>query len=300
MNTSKKNLIFTLLALLTAAACARKEPPVVVENQPAAAPVATTAVNQAPPEPVRESAWRPAPVRTAVRKPTQPPLAAPVPTPAPEPAPTPAPAPPPVAKAEPAPPPASTPAPAPVETKPAPKPVPQPMTVTLAEGSILAVRVGDTLTSETSEAGDSWSGVLAEPLVINGLVIAERGARVEGRVTDVKRAGRIKGVANISVALTRFNTADGQRINVHTSSFARAGKDETKRDAGKVAIASGIGAAIGAIAGRGKGAAIGAGAGAAAGTGAVLATRGGPAVIANETLIRFRVADAVTITEKLR
>jgi hypothetical protein len=174
------------------------------------------------------------------------------------------------------------------------------MSVNLAEGSIVAARIGDTLSSETSEVGDTWSGVLAEPLVVNGLVIAERGARVEGRVTNVARAGRVKGVARIGVALTRFNTADGQRINVQTGPFAREGKDSTKRDAGKVAIASGIGAAIGAIAGRGKGAAIGAGTGAAAGTGAVLATRGSPAVIDTETLIRFRVSQPVTITEKLK
>lgn len=172
--------------------------------------------------------------------------------------------------------------------------------MTLAEGSILAVRSSETLTSEKNEVGDSWSGVLAEPLVINGLVIAERGSKVDGTVTGVQRAGRVKGVAEISVALTRFNTADGQRIAVQTAAFSRAGKDETKRDAGKVAIASGIGAAIGAIAGRGKGAAIGAGAGAAAGTGAVLATRGSAAEIPTETLMRFRVTEALTITEKLK
>jgi hypothetical protein len=174
------------------------------------------------------------------------------------------------------------------------------MKVTLTEGTVLPVRIGETLSSEKNEIGDSWSGTLSQPLVINGLVIAERGAQVEGRVTDVKRAGRVKGVANMTVALTRLTTADGQRINLQTSGISRAGKDETKRDVGKVAIASGIGAAIGAIAGGGRGAGIGAGAGAGAGTGVVLATRGGPAVIANETLLSFRVSEPVTITETLR
>ena len=175
-----------------------------------------------------------------------------------------------------------------------------PMKVTLAEGTVLAVRVGETLTSEKNESGDGWTGVLAEPVVVNGLIIAERGAEVTGRVTNVKRAGRVKGVGTIGVTLSRLATADGQRIAVNTTSFSAIGKDETKKDVGKVAIASGIGAAIGAIAGQGKGAAIGAGAGAAAGTGVVLATRGGPAVISNEALIRFRIAAPVTITEELK
>ena len=172
------------------------------------------------------------------------------------------------------------------------------MKVTLPQGTVLAVRVGETLTSEKNESGDGWTGVLAEPVVVNGLVIAERGAEVTGRVTNVKRAGRVKGVGTIGVTLSRLATADGQRVAINTTSYAAVGKDETKKDVGKVAIASGVGAAIGAIAGRGKGAAIGAGAGAAAGTGVVLATRGGPAVISNEALIRFRIASPVTITEE--
>jgi hypothetical protein len=174
------------------------------------------------------------------------------------------------------------------------------MKVTLPEGSVLAVRISETLTSEKNENGDSWSGSLNEPLVIDGMVIAERGSRVEGRITDLKRAGRVKGVASLSLALTRFQTADGQRIAVQTSAITHLGKDETKRDIGKVAIASGIGAAIGAIAGGGKGAGIGAGAGAAAGTGTVLVMRGGPAVVATESLLRFRIQEPVTIVEKMR
>ena len=156
------------------------------------------------------------------------------------------------------------------------------------------------MTSEQNQTGDSWTGVLAEPLVVNGLVIAERGAEVTGRVTNVKRSGKVKGKGTIGVTLSRLTTADGQKVPINTTSFSAVGKDETKRDVGKVAIVSGIGAAIGAIAGGGKGAAIGAGAGAGAGTGVVLASRGKPAIIATETLIRFRIAAPVAITEKLK
>jgi len=257
-------LILAIAAMVASSACARRDQPL----------AATEA------EPVRESAWKPAAMRTAVPQATQPPAmqTRPAATPAPQT----------VAERKPAWAPA------------APAVTAAPMKVTVAEGSVLAVRVGERMTSETTQAGESWSGVLAEPLVVNGLVIAEQGSTVEGRVTSVQRAGRVKGVANLTVALTGFQTADGQRVGVNTSSFTAVGKDETKKDVGKVAIASGIGAAIGAIAGKGKGAAIGAGAGAAAGTGTVMAMRGGPAIISNEALIRFRVTDPVTITEKVK
>ena len=263
----KKNLTIFVLAAVLGTSCARKES--AVELQPASEPV-----------PVRESAFKPVSAAAAPVKP------APVATPAQTPKPIL---------------PAGS---APVEMAPqrattAVTKAPAPTTVTLAEGTVLAVRVGDTLTSEKNESGDSWTGVLAEPVVVNGLVIAERGAEVTGRVSNVKRSGKVKGVGTISVTLSRMATADGQRVPISTTSFAAYGKDETKRDVGKVAIASGIGAAIGAIAGGGKGAAIGAGAGAGAGTGVVLATRGKPAVISNEALIRFKLAAPVTVTEKM-
>ena len=179
-----------------------------------------------------------------------------------------------------------------------PKPVAKPQTVTIPAGSVIAVRTGESISSETNTAGDTWTGTLSAPLVVNGLVIAERGSAVSGRVMTAKRAGKVKGNANLTIALTSLQTADGQRVNVHTGSYGMVGKDTTKRDAAKIGILTGIGAAVGAIVDKGKGAAIGAGSGAAAGTGVVLMTRGGEARIPAETLISFRTVDAVTVTEK--
>ncbi len=175
---------------------------------------------------------------------------------------------------------------------------PVPMKVTIKEGSVITVRLGETLNSERNHVGDTFTGSLAEPVIVDGMVIAERGAQVSGKIVDAERAGRIKGVAVLQLALTEINTADNQRVAVLTDAFLKKGPDTTKSDVAKVGIAAGIGAAIGAIAGGGKGAAIGAGAGGAAGTGGVLATRGKPAILATETLIRFKLAQSVTVVEK--
>ena len=180
------------------------------------------------------------------------------------------------------------------------KPGPTAMQVTIGAGTPMAARINETLTSEKNEVGDHWSGVLTEPLVIDGLVIAEKGSNVEGRVSHVKRAGRVKGNAELSVQMTHIATADGQKIDLSTAPYMTVGEDVTKKDATKIAVATGVGAAIGAIAGKGKGAAIGAGAGAAGGTGVVLATRGGAATIMSEAIVRFKVRDAVTVTEKIK
>jgi hypothetical protein len=174
-----------------------------------------------------------------------------------------------------------------------------PQTVTIPAGTLLSIRVDQQLSTKTNQTGDSFRATLDQPVVVDGFVIAERGARVEGRVVESDPGGRVQGVAKLSLELVRLNSADGQRLRLQTEPFAKQAQQEKKRDAMKVGAAAGIGAAIGAIAGGGKGAAIGAGVGGAAGAGGVAATRGAPAEVPAETRMTFRLRDAITVTEKL-
>jgi hypothetical protein len=210
------------------------------------------------------------------------------------------PAPPPPAAA-PAPPQPVEPAPAAAQQEPLPAPPPpppEPKSVTLTAGTLLTVRLLEALSSDRAQAGDSFSATLDQPLVVEGFVIAERGARVLGKVISADKAGRVKGLAQLSIQLTQINTSDGQKIPILTEAFVREGQKSVGGDAAKVGVAAGIGAAIGAIAGGGRGAAIGAGVGGAAGTGGVMATRGKAAVLPVETRLSFRLKDPVTVTEK--
>lgn len=190
-------------------------------------------------------------------------------------------------------------APAPVPEPPKVEP-PQPHTVTLTAGTPLTVRVGETLTTQRHKPGDTFIATLDQPLVIDDFVIAERGSRCEGRVVESDPGGRVKGVARLSVELTSLHTADGQKIRLRTTPFAKDAESTRKTDAAKVGGGAALGAIIGAIAGGGKGAGVGAAAGGAAGAGDVLLTRGKPAEIRVETRVLFRVQDEVSITERLQ
>jgi len=183
-------------------------------------------------------------------------------------------------------------------TPPQPPPPPEPARVTLNAGTLIPVRLVDGLTTERNVPGDPFTATLDKPLVVDGLVIAERGARVEGRVTNSDRGGRVKGVSALSVELTSLRTSDGQTVAVRTDPFERRAQESHGEDAAKVGAGAALGAVIGAIAGGGKGAAIGAGAGGAAGAGTVMATRGKPAALPSETRISFRLAAPVTLTER--
>jgi hypothetical protein len=276
--------------------------PVTPADSPAPAPPAVTADNSAPaPEPPKaEPAHRrPSSLRSTSRK--HPELVAENRTPDPAP-PTPVQAAPAQAAV-----PAPTPAPQqealpnPPNMEPlAPPPPREPHKATIPAGTVVTVRLGETLSTQKNHPGDTFSGTLDQPLVVDGFAIAERGSRVQGRITDLEQAGRVKGLAQISLQLTKLHTADGQDIAISTEKFAKEGPTSHKEDAEKVGIGAVLGAAIGAMAGGGKGAAIGAGAGGAAGAGTVAATRGKPAELPVETRLTFRIEQAVTVTERLQ
>jgi hypothetical protein len=148
-----------------------------------------------------------------------------------------------------------------------------PHVVTLAAGMSLAVRIGETISSARNQPGDSFLATLTQPLVIDGFIIAERGARVEGSVVEAAPVGRGRGASHLAVSVVRLATADGQNIRIRTEPYTKDGPSPAAMDAAKV----------------GGGAAIG----------DVLLTRGKPAEIPVETRISFRVQDSITITERL-
>jgi hypothetical protein len=270
--------------------------PAVQPTQPAAA--ATAPPPEAPPAaPPKPSAEKPSPA-PRWKSATKPAAAETKPEPAAAPQETPVSAAPQTAESAPAasvappvPPAPETPA-VPAETPPPPR------TVTISVGTLLSARLAETLSSDKVRPGDTFTATLDRPLAVDGLVIAERGARVEGRVVEAQQAGRLKGVSSLAIQLVRLRTSDGQRVDIQTDAFHKAGETTRGEDAAKVAVGAGLGAAIGAIAGGGKGAAIGAGVGGAAGAGTVAATRGKPVVLPVETRIDFRLSSAVTLTEK--
>jgi len=255
-----------------------------VEKKTSPAPVAKQVKKLEPTVREKPPAKRSEPVRTAqVMLPAQvrPVIPAP-PQPAPEPAPQPM----------------SPPArPEPVKPAPVVAPQPPPNQATLNAGVLIPVRLIDGLSSGRNHAGDVFTGTLDKELMADGFVIAERGARVEGRVAACDPGGKLHGAATMTVELTRVRLSDGQAIGIATDGFVKRAEPGTRQDVAKIGGGAAIGAVIGAIAGGGKGAAIGAGVGGGAGTGAVLLTQR-PATLPSETRMSFRLREAVTVTER--
>jgi len=173
---------------------------------------------------------------------------------------------------------------------------PVPAQITVPAGTYLTVRVNQRLSSDKNQAGDPFTATLVQPLVANGVVLAEPGQTIGGRVAQVQKSGHVSGLAKLGVELTDLALVDGQQLPIKTMLVSRTANSTVGRDAGAIAGTTALGAAAGAVADLGRGAAIGAGAGAVVGIVGVLVTRGQPSVIYPEQELTFKIEEPLTVS----
>jgi hypothetical protein len=172
--------------------------------------------------------------------------------------------------------------------------------------AILAVELESNLSTDVSQVGDRFQARVVEPGEFAGAI-------VEGRVTRLKRPGKVKGTAELQLSFETIRTADNRSASMRAdvidvvdmgnrdgagtvdSEGGVRGRDSTKDDVSKVGAATGIGAAIGAIFGGGKGAAIGAAVGGSMGTAGVLTQRGKDVRLERGQRLRIRTATEARI-----
>lgn len=155
---------------------------------------------------------------------------------------------------------------------------------TIPAGTVVTVRLGQTISSASAHNGDNWSGTVHDNVIVNGNTVARRGDPVEGKVVESKASGRLSGTAQIDLQLTSVNG-----IPVVSSTASERGSGHKGRNAKSAGGGAVAGAIIGALAGGGKGAAIGAGAGAAAGTAGAAATGKKDIKFPVETILTFTI-----------
>lgn len=151
--------------------------------------------------------------------------------------------------------------------------------------TVLVVELESALSTDVSQRGDRFQARIVSPQEF-------AGAMVEGRVSQVKRAGKVKGRSELQLAFETIRTTDGRTAALNAdvvelmdngrsdnagsvdAEGGVKGQSSTKDDVTKVGAAAGVGAIIGAIFGGGQGAAIGAAIGGGVGAGGVLSSRG--------------------------
>jgi len=192
-----------------------------------------------------------------------------------------------------------------------------PATITVPAGTEIPLRLAQGISTRNAKPGDPVYAETAFPITQNDRVVIPAGTYVQGRISEVRRPGRIKGRAEFLMHFTTLIFRSGYTVMLPGSVEGMPGaekqtvkdkegairQDSTKgKDAGTVAKTAGAGATVGAIADRGwKGAGIGGAAGAGVGLAAVLLTRGPDVFLPTGTSVQMVLQrDLVLRQDKLR
>lgn len=248
--------IALLLAVALTAGCHKTSSN--AENPPAATPAATT------PDQAQSTATAPASAQPAPSGPAAAPSAAP-------------------ASAQPAAPQQAAAAPAP-EPAPAPAPLPE-----VPAGTVLSIRMNQTINVKHAAPGESFTGTVVNPIVVDGNAVIPSGSTAEGVVVQAHKRGHFKGASVLQLRLTGLNI-NGQHYRIDTSSVTRSKKGKGKRSTAFIGGGSGLGMLIGGIASGGTGLLIGGLAGAGAGTGVAAFTGNKDITIPAESVVNFKLA----------
>ena len=171
---------------------------------------------------------------------------------------------------------------------------------TIPAGTTLAVRTDQAIDSQTTSAGQTYSGVVARNVLdSDGKVAIPRGSRATLVIRDARAQGKVQGQSELAVDVAAVRV-EGRQYRLETSDFVERGRQgvgTNRRTAEFTGGGTALGGIIGALAGGGKGAAIGALSGAAAGAATQSATRGKGVRIPAESVLNFQLEAPIRIRE---
>ena len=175
--------------------------------------------------------------------------------------------------------------------------------ILVPSGTQVPLVLKQAISTKNAKAGDAVYAETNFPITMNDRIVIPAGTYVQGRIVEVKRAGRVKGKAEILMHFTTLVFPTGYTAMLpgavenmpgaeKTHMKGEEGKveqDSTKsKDAGTIASTAGTGAALGGLATQSaKGVGIGGLAGAAAGLGYALLTRGPDVMLPAGTSIQM-------------
>src|SRR5215475_3831458 len=181
------------------------------------------------------------------------------------------------------------------EVKPERVEPPPPRQLTVPSGTIVAVRMIDSVDSETARLGETFKASLDEPIIVDNETVFPKGSEVYVKLSKVQAAGRVSGRSELQLQLDRIYLGR-KSYSVQSSTYASTGASQGGKTAKSAGVGAVIGAAIGAIAGGGKGAVIGGATGAGAGAGVEAVRKGEQVRVDSETRLDFRLEGPLEVT----
>jgi type IV secretory pathway VirB10-like protein len=160
--------------------------------------------------------------------------------------------------------------------------------VTIPAGTKVPVALKHAISTKSAREGDAVYAETTFPVVDNGRILIPAGTYIQGKISHVQRAGRIKGRAEVLMHFTTLIYPSGYTVVLPgaVENVPGAEKTSMKGDEGTIradsqkgekigtaASTSATGAVVGGLSRGGKGALIGAGVGGGVGTVIAMLTR---------------------------
>jgi hypothetical protein len=172
---------------------------------------------------------------------------------------------------------------------------PQVHMVGIPAGTELTLALDTTLSSETSQAGDTFSATVVEPIVIDGRDVIPAGSTIEGRVTDATPAKRGAGQATLGMSFGALRLPGGYHTGI-VGSFQEVSASKKGRNAAVIGGSAAGGALLGRILGKDtRSTVIGAIIGGGIGTAVLVGKEREQAVVPADTPFGIRLEQSIQV-----
>lgn len=167
--------------------------------------------------------------------------------------------------------------------------------MTVPSGTVLVAALRTQVSTTGSKVGDRVQAQLEQAVRTPDGVAIPAGASLDGQVTHVNAAGRVKGAAELTLRFHELVMPDGKRYAVALEPFRVRSAGDGRESAAEIGGGAAAGGILGGVLG-GKGKALpGAAIGAILGTGVAVATKGDRIILAPGQRLRLAFVTPVEI-----
>src|ERR1700694_269094 len=182
--------------------------------------------------------------------------------------------------------------------------------LSIPAGTRVPLSLKQAISTKTAKDGDPVYAETAFPFVVSERVVIPAGTYIQGKITRVKRAGHLKGRAEVLIHFTSMiypsgytvllggsleNAPGAEKTSMKDSEGTIRQDSEVGRKAKSAAEGASTGGLIGAVTGGGKGAGIGAGIGGVTGLAISMLSRGADVRLEPGTSIEMEIQREVTV-----
>jgi len=182
--------------------------------------------------------------------------------------------------------------------------------LTIPAGTKVPLALKQAISTKNAHEGDAVYAETTFPVVLENRIVIPAGTYVQGKISHIRRPGRVKGRAEVLMHFTTLiypsgytvmlpgsveNIPGSEKTSMKGSEGTVRQDSQTGQKVGTVGSTAATGAVVGGLSAGGKGALIGAGAGGAVGTAIALLTRGNDVRLENGTSVEMVIQRPITL-----